>query len=203
MNRVTRSQFARLCGVNRSTVTRWLQNGRIVADHAGMIDPEAAQRMRLATESPMPQHQARKAQFDEARAGDGAGGGHSEAREPPHAATRPIEADAPASERIGTALRLETYKLQRAKAELAAMEVDVRAGQLVERSDVDYVLADFGSKLRSMLGSMPDRLAGEIAAHQGNTNAIHRHLEEALHEALIEMSQHMERRMEAISGSAR
>ena len=69
--RVTQAEFARITGVNRSTVHRWIQNGRIEVDAQGLIDPGAAARMRDATESPLPHHQARKAQFDEARAGQG------------------------------------------------------------------------------------------------------------------------------------
>jgi hypothetical protein len=64
MTRVTQAEFARLSGVNRSTVHRWIQNGRIETDAHGLIDPDTAARMREATESPLPHHQARKAQFD-------------------------------------------------------------------------------------------------------------------------------------------
>ena len=63
MKRVTQAEFARLAGVNRSTVTRWLQNGRIQADPSRLIDPDAALKMRAATESPLPHHQARKEQW--------------------------------------------------------------------------------------------------------------------------------------------
>ena len=68
MNRVTQAEFARICGVNRSTVHRWIENGRIETDAQGLIDPEAATRMKEATSSPLPHHEARKAQFDAQRA---------------------------------------------------------------------------------------------------------------------------------------
>ena len=68
---VTQAEFARMCGVNRSTVHKWIGAGRIQTEPSGLIDPEAAARMRDATESPMPHHQARKAQFSEARMGEG------------------------------------------------------------------------------------------------------------------------------------
>ena len=140
MNRVTRSQFARLCGVNRSTVTRWLQNGRIAADPAGMIDPEAAQRMRLATESPMPQHQARKARFDEAREG-------AATPEPASAAQEPAgdESEFTGMEDLGHQLKRATVDLQRRKAEMQAIEIDKATGTLVEMADVHYVLGDLGA----------------------------------------------------------
>ena len=52
--RVTQAEFARICGVNRSTVSKWIKNQRIQADENGLIDPVAASAMREATESPMP-----------------------------------------------------------------------------------------------------------------------------------------------------
>lgn len=190
MNRVNPAQFARLCGVNRSTVTRWLQNGRIVADHAGMIDPEAATRMRLATESPLPHHQARKAQFDEAREAAAAPAPASAAQEPAG-----DEGEFTGMEALGQQLKRATVDLQRHKAEQAAIEIDKAMGTLVEMSEVQYVLGDLGATLRSLLEGMPDRLAGEIAAHQGNTNAVHKALEDAAREMLLAISEQMSRRV--------
>jgi phage terminase Nu1 subunit (DNA packaging protein) len=198
MARVTQAEFARLTGVNRSTVHRWLASGRIEADAQGLIDPEAAARMREATESPLPHHQARKAQFDEARAGDGttqatnAQQGATSGQPAAHA--EPM----PAAEKIGTALKLETYKLQKAKAETANLELDKLAGSLVERAEVDFVLADFGNTLRGQLESLPDRLAPAIAAHRGDVGAIHKTLEDTAHDLLTEMSETMKRRMESL-----
>lgn len=194
MNRVTRSQFARLCGVNRSTVTRWLQNGRIAADPAGMIDPEAAQRMRLATESPMPQHQARKARFDEAREA-------AATPEPASAAQEPAgdESEFTGMEDLGHQLKRATVDLQRRKAEMQAIEIDKATGTLVEMADVHYVLGDLGATVRSLLEGMPDRLAGELAAHQGNTNAVHKALEDAAREMLVAISEQMSRRAKGLA----
>lgn len=60
---ITQAQFARLCGVHRASVHCWIKKGRIKTDASGLIDPEAATRMLLATESQLPHHQARKAQI--------------------------------------------------------------------------------------------------------------------------------------------
>ena len=190
MNRVTRSQFARLCGVNRSTVTRWLQNGRIVADHAGMIDPEAAARMRIATESPMPQHQARKAQFDEARAAGRSGG--------PSVDLDDGDADA---EQIllGAELKRATVDLQRAKAELALLEVDRVAGTLVELAEVQFVLADTGTLVRAELEAMPDRLASELIAFASDRAAMHAALERWAFDALTRIADQLDERGERLA----
>jgi phage terminase Nu1 subunit (DNA packaging protein) len=197
-NRITQAEFARMAGVNRSTVHRWIAAGRIEADAQGLIDPDAAARMREATESPLPHHQARKAQFDEARAGDGLG----QATSAQQSATsgQPTAADPmPAAEKIGTALKLETYKLQKAKAETANLELDKLAGALVERAEVDFVLHDFGNTLRGLLESLPDRLAPAIAAHRGDVNAIHKTLEDTAHDLLNEMADMMKRKMETLA----
>ena len=199
MNWVNQADFARLCGVDRSTVNRWLKAGRIEADAQGRIDPEAAQRLRIATESPMPHHQARKAQFEEARAASGMADGSIAAPAGSQAASAQPSEPMPAAERIGTALRLETYKLQRAKAELAAMEIDRQAGALVERAEVEFVLADFGNCLRAVMESLPDRLSGELAAHQGNVTAIHKCLEDAAREVLNEIAGRITQKMRALA----
>ena len=223
MKLVTQAEFARLAGVNRSTVHRWIANGRIEADAHGLIDPEAAARMREATESPLPHHQARKAQFDAAKqppspAGRGQGEGtayaaHSGLHDagaypsPTQGETTQQRATAPqphgqseampAADKIGVALKLETYKLQKAKAEQANLELDKAAGALVERAEVETVLADFGATLRALLESLPDRLAAGIARHRGDVNAIHAEIEGVATDLLTEMSEHMKRKMEA------
>jgi len=185
MTRVTQAEFARMAGVNRSTVHRWLQNGRIEADAHGLIDPDAAARMRDATESPLPHHQARKAQFDEQRE---TGNGKRET-EPPQ--PEPM----PAMEKLGAALKLETYKLQKAKAETANMELDKLAGALVERAEVDFVLADFGNTLRGLLEGLPDRISHECMRIRDAAD-MHKYLADTFADTLTEMAEHMKRKME-------
>ena len=208
MSLVTQAEFARIAGVNRSTVSRWIQNGRIQADAQGLIDPVAAQRMRDATESPEPHHQARKAQFDDARSGQAS----SNTATPP--ATGPQDGPngptarfnaaqgaepMPQAEKLGIALKLETYKLQKSKAETAAVELDKLIGTLVDRAEVDFVLADFGNTFRALLENLPDRLAGQLAALRGDTNAMHQALEEALNQVLLDMAEHMKRKTEGLN----
>lgn len=189
--RVTQAEFARITGVNRSTVHRWIQNGRIEVDAQGLIDPDAARVMREATESPMPHHQARKAQFDEARQYPGPGQGEKTQQGATGGATEPM----PAMEKLGAALKLETWKLQKAKAETANMELDKLAGALVERAEVDFVLHDFGQTLRALLESLPDRMAHECLRIR-DAAALHKYLADTYADVLVEMSEHMKRKME-------
>ncbi len=204
---VTQAEFARICGVNRSTVTRWIQNGRIGVDAHGLIDPVEAARMREATESPAAHHQARKAQFDEQRAAapgvapgaTGATGPAAGQNGPQARFSEPVGGEPmPQAEKLGIALKLETYKLQKAKAETANLELDKLAGVLAERAEFDFVLADFGNTLRGLLAGLPDRLAPAVAALRGDTAAIHHAIEQATHETLLQISDHMTRKTKGL-----
>jgi len=193
MNRVTQAEFARLRGVNKSTVTRWIQSGRMAPEPSGLIDPERAAAQLDATESPLPHHQARKAQFDEARQGVSHTPPEKIAQAAPQpGATAPATEGMPALEKLGAALKLETWKLQKAKAERENMELDKLAGALVERAEVDYVLADFGNTLRGLLDGLPTRLH---MLHQGDGHKISE-IEGVANDLLHEMADHMKRKME-------
>ena len=207
-NRVTQAEFARICGVNRSTVTRWIQNGRIEVDAIGLIDPVSAAAMRDATESPAAHHQARKAQFDEARAQNPQAPGvaipatgATQAQNGPTARlSEPVGGEAmPQAEKIGIALKLETYKLQKAKAETANMELDKLAGVLVERAEVDFVLADFANTLRAQLENLPGRLSGPLAALRSDATLIHTALDDALRDVLHDMAAAMRQKTERMN----
>ena len=207
MSLVTQAEFARISGVNRSTVSRWIQNGRIQADATGRIDAQAANAMREDTASLQPHHQARKAGIELAKQAAGAAQHASSTLSlPPIIQNAPAgagEADDLLAGDLSAADVNGRYKLamareREAKAELAAMEVDKLAGTLVERAEVDYVLADLGNTLRSTFESLPDRLAGQLAALRGDTNAMHQALEEALRDVLASIAEQMKRRMEGV-----
>ena len=207
MSLVTQAEFARIAGVNRSTVTRWIQNGRIQADVTGRIDAQAANAMREDTASLQPHHQARKAGIELAKQATGAAQhATSTLSLPPIIQNAPAgagEADDLLAGDLSAADVNGRYKLamareREAKAELAAMEVDKLAGTLVERAEVDYVLADLGNTLRSTFESLPDRLAGQLAALRGDTSAMHQALEEALRDVLASIAEQMKRQMDGV-----
>lgn len=215
MSHVTQAEFARLCGVNKSTVTRWLQNGRMQATAQGLIDVDAAKRMLDATESPSPHNLARKAQFEEARAAKEALSGQTQGNPLSSSQNAPYSPEndpatpnttqgnsaepVPAAEKIGMALKLETYKLQKAKAETANLELDKMAGALCERAEVDYALNDFGNTLRALLEAMPDRLASQLSTLHGDVAAMHKAIEEAMHDALASMAENMTRKTQRLN----
>lgn len=183
--RLSQNAYARRIGVNPGTVNRWIKQGRISLGDDRLIDPELADRERAATESPMPHHQARKAQWEAEWARKAAvSQAHAE----------PI----PQLEKLGAALKLETYKLQKAKAEQANLELDRAAGLLVERAEIDRALADFGATLRNLLEALPHRLAPELSALRGDTAAAHRILEASVADVLQELAAHIQRKMDAL-----
>ena len=100
------------------------------------------------------------------------------------------------AEKLGIALKLETYRLQKAKAEIANLELDRAAGLLVERAEVEYVLAEFASTYRTLLENLADRLAPAIAVHRGDVAAIHAEIDMASAALLNEMSDAMKRKMD-------
>lgn len=208
--RITRAEFARRVGVNRKTVTRWIQNGRLTLGEDGLLDFERANRERLATESPLAKHQARKRQFEEAR--QAALAAAQRAAEAPGAVLSPVDperATAPATpapldataspEDLGRALKLETYRLQKAKAEQANLELDKAAGLLVERTEVDFVLRDVGNTLRGLLEGLPDRLAPVLAGHQGDVAGMHKLIDDAARELLEAIADHMTRKLDEVT----
>lgn len=192
MKLVSRAEFAKLCNVNRSTVTRWVVSGRIESAPDGRIDAEAAQRMREATESPLPQHQARKAQFDEAkRRADSAGAGVDEdaADDDPMAGMPPLA-------KLGAAHKLEVYRQQKATAAKAILELEKLKGSLISRDVVERVLVDVGTTLVSMTESRADYLASDILTLGQDFAAVHKRLSDDFRDLCTAMSEHMQRRME-------
>lgn len=194
--RVTQAEFARLCGVNRSTVNRWLKNARIEADAHGLIDPEAAHKMRDLTESPMPHHQARKAQFDEGREWVSQGG----AEKISQIGETGADSDATlgkeeVAHRRNVAVMLEREWTARQK------EIEARraAGELYEKEKVRDAWRSAFIVLRSTMESVPDRASSELAARRGDVAAIHHDLAGVIADALRECADAFARKLDGIN----
>ena len=175
---ITQAEYARHANVHPATVCRWLQRGRIAAEPNGLIDPQKADAMRTLTESGLPQLQARKAQIEEAKA----------------IGRQDDDGRMPDSEEIARRLRYATMLEREAKAQSAAIEVDVRAGALLERAEVEHLLADFGATLRGLLETLADRLAPVVAGRAGDVNQIHADIDAAARDVAEEIAQHMARK---------
>jgi hypothetical protein len=216
--RLTRPQYAKRIGVNPATVWKWTQTGRITLGPDGLIDPEEADRQRAATESPLARHQTRKRQFEERRARMAAELAAAQAQGAPEDDAMPEDqperaeptAAAPRApggfsthEELGLALKLETYRLQKAKAEQANLELDRAAGLLVERSEVEYLLQDLAATLHSKLDGLAVQLAPALAAHRGDVSAMQGELEGRIRDLLAELAQHVERKVQQHLGETR
>lgn len=179
MRLMSQAEYARHRGVHRSSVSRWVKDGRIqLVD--GRIDPEQAESRLEATESPEPHHEARRVQLAQERA-----------EKPAQGETGAASADE-SKDRIQARYKMAMMKEREAKAELAAMERDRQADLLVMREDVEYLLRDIGSTFRASAESLPDRLTPMVSAAR-DTAGVHSAVEEAVRDLLNEIADHMQR----------
>jgi hypothetical protein len=194
--RIKPSVFARREGATPQAVSQWIRDGRITLGADGLLDPVTAHQERIASESPLPKHQANVVKFQDARLVAQANPTSAAVEAPENAA------DAPAV--LSTALELsaklkyETYRLQKAKAELANIEIDKAAGLLVDRVEVERMFVDVGATLRSLLESLSDHVTPLVLGCGGNATQVHQTLEDAAKNILTDLSDLMRRKAAAL-----
>ena len=201
----TKAAFARRLKINKSVVTRGGQRDRLVLTADGFVDVEKSLVRWRETRGTRDDVAARHAQNRGAEVLTD----HPAQKNAPQAAVDPAATDATpeqpgdasAPDGVGARLRMATMREREAKAEQVAMEVDIKAGLLVERAEVEFILRDFGHTLRGLLEGLPDRLASEVAAKGGNVNAIHAALEQSASQVLDEISGYMQRRAQEALGA--
>lgn len=186
MTRVTQAEFARMAGVNRSTVHRWIANGRILADAQGLIDPDAAAKMREATESSMPHHQARKDQFEAARQYQVMGQGEKTQQGATEGATD--------ARSIKEQIEAERLRKERAQADAMEMERDKARKTLIDLAYHRFAVREQAEIVRALIESMPHRLAPGLSACRGDVAQITAELESFAHEFMAEVSHGIARR---------
>ena len=186
----TQKAFARRIGKDPSHITRLKQAGRLVMQ-GGKVDVDASLARIEATSSVEPRHLANAQRFAEERAQrreqseQGDDGTVDQTGEQP----KPVGASKlPPIEQLGAALKMETLRLQKAKAELANLEVDKAASLLVEREEVEFLLRDIGTALRITLEGVADRLAPVLMGHCGDLPRMHAEIEDAMTEVLHEIA---------------
>jgi hypothetical protein len=204
MARVTQAEFARMADVNRSTVHRWIASGRIETDAHGLIDPEAAARMRDATESPLPHHQARKAQIDADKADNGAGmtQGIGQGQIGPQNATPPAtERNSGLISKEDAAHRARVAMMNDREWAAVQREIDARkaAGELVDVSKVRDAWCSAFVLLRSSIEALPPRAAPALAVRRGEVAAIERDLADMITDLLNECSAAFERKLNGLA----
>lgn len=214
---VTQSDFAKMVGVSHQAVSQAIKNGRLPAsgEHGqrgrrillsasgGDDVAPAAASLWENTSSFQPHHQARKAQFDEARQWVVGRGSEEKNQQPPqHGATMPYATEGIGKDEV-THRRNVAVMLEREwMAKQREIEARKAAGELYERVVVREAWSSAFIVLRSALESLPDRAAAELSRHHGDTPSIHNELSGMMADVLREVADHFKRRIERQDGSA-
>lgn len=181
MTTETRADFARRMGWNRSSVTRAVQDGRVVLLD-GLVDVDASLAKIDALASPYAHHRAHVQQLEEAR----------HAKTPTASAVAAVmHAYAPLEDLQPTeGIEALNLRLKRAEAnkreheaDMARMEKETMAGNLIAREDVEFAMDDFGATLRSLMENLADRLAPVVHPLQ-SIEETHAALSEAAQDVL-------------------
>lgn len=195
MTTETRADFARRMGWNRSSVTRAVQDGRVVLSD-GLVEVEASLEKINALASPYAHHRAHAQQLAEQRAGKTP---TVSAVEAAMNAYRPLD---PPAEQVAAGESIEELNRRLKKAEadkreheadMARMERETMAGNLIAREDVEFALDDFGATLRSLMENLADRLAPVVHPLQ-TIEETHAALSEAAQDVLQTMHEKLARR---------
>lgn len=196
-HRVTQAEFARIMGVNKSTVHKWIKAGRMGLTADNRVDVATARQQLTLTESDEPRHQAMKAAFDAQRAAQRSEEAKAVSMQQEIGLSAP---SGPYNDAESMAYKIKQATLKRitAEAELKALDVDRKAGLLVERAEVDYLLADFAHTLNAKLSGLADRYAASIAQHRGDVNRIHQEIDDAVFDLLEELADHLQRKQTEI-----
>lgn len=194
MTTETRADFARRMGWNRSSVTRAVQDGRVVLS-GGLVEVEASLEKIEALASPYAHHRAHSQQLEEARHAKTPTAGAVAAA---MRALAPIEA--PVSLPPGESIEELNRRLKKAEADkreheadMARMERETMAGNLIAREDVEFALDDFGATLRSLMENLADRLAPVVHPLQ-SIEETHAALSEAAQDVLQTMHDRLAQR---------
>ena len=163
MSTATQADFARLMGVNRSTVTRtWKQAGRLVMV-GDLVDVEASRARILATADLARSDVAeRHAAERGAVVGQGVETVKVGAGDTATARSEALPPTTPTIDHIGNSYQAaravkEKYAALSAKAEYERLIAD-----LLPRQDVDQALDDLVATVRSGLENLPHRAAGQL-----------------------------------------
>ncbi len=199
-DRITPAEFARCEGVSKATVSRWIRDGRISLGVDGLLDLATAREERALTESPFPQHQATAALYAELSAAKRVTPTTTPPAplpESPPVPSETLQTQLPLSPtaEIAAKLKYETFRLQKAKADLANLELEKAAGALLVRGEVEFVLADFGASLQQQMTTFADRAVPAVLAAK-DAAGIHAAIEQSAQEVLTDMALAMRRRIQ-------
>lgn len=151
----TQSQFADRLGMNKSSITRAKQAGRLVMTPEGMVDVQASLLAMAATEGTLPAHEANRERLAALREQAPV------ATEPPAArvgAPEPADKVAQSLTVIGHNTKLANMQRLQAMAEMARRENELAAGKVVDREEVRAALTTAVGIILGAAEPMPDDL---------------------------------------------
>jgi hypothetical protein len=157
----SRADFAARIGVNKSTVTRWAQAGRLVLADDGAVDIDASIQRLDATRGIRHDVAERWRQYR-----DGLidfEGNPIQPQQPP-ATPAVADDDTPLADdldrdEIGRRTRLAQMLKEEANARIKAREDEAAAGRYLERDRVQSDLLTVANTVNGLLDQIPDRLA--------------------------------------------
>ncbi len=148
---MSKAQFARRLGKDRSYVTRLGQAGRLVLSADGRR-VKAAASLRRIKETEGAHGDGAKAFFEEQRHKQKQGVGAAVPEENGNG-------EAPEKEEKTSTRAYWDRRAAAAQAKMRELELEKMTGELIAREDVRFVLADLGAVWRSLLSNAPARLA--------------------------------------------
>lgn len=188
MTTESRAAFARRLGVNRSTVTRWAETGRVVL--AGDAVEIAASLQKLKdTGGARPDVAERHAA---GRAAAKVGAGDTPPVAPPRETT--------SGDSVGNSYQTARAVKEKYNALQAKLDYERQLGNLIPKEDVDLALATMGAAVRSRLDVLADQIA-PIVAPVTDLNEVHALLSEQHRLVLAGIADDLQRQ-EAALGAA-
>jgi phage terminase Nu1 subunit (DNA packaging protein) len=171
---ISRAAFARLRGVNRSSVTRWEQAGRLVLTPDGNIDAASSTQRLMETSG----HRADVA----AR--------HAANRASDIPTPQPDEKNEPEARFLGSReTRAEAQaRKESAAADLLEIELATKRGSLIAREEVDAAMRAIGTTVRSLLDVLPDQIA-PLVAPVSDLEECHQLLGDAARDVLVRLGE--------------
>lgn len=197
---VTRAEFARQMGVNRSTVTRWAEQGRLVLLTDGSVDA-AASRLRIdqtsgGRDDVAARHAAARARNGAQDAPAGQGGTAS--------ITPPVD-NAPAglesSRPPGVETRADAQaRKESAAADLLEIELQEKRGSMLPADQAEAAFRAVGAAVRAALDVLPDQTA-PLVAPVTDLDECHALLSDACRHALAAVGAALDRARVELLGS--
>ena len=175
---VIQSAFADLMGVNRSTVTRWKQEGRLVLDADGKVDMEASRARIKATEGSRDDVAAR----------------HAEER----GATLPEAPNAPAEPKEDTTRAYWITRKEKAFALSAEREEMEKRRALVPIAEAKAITIDITVAFRSAAENLPHRIAPQLVGKDLDT--IRATLKQEVQDLLYEIERDLQAQHRELEG---